>query len=90
MRNSPIPLSQQDYSLILLQLHKHQPTTETKAIFGNYNSTCWKTEQRMHFQEDTKSIILIRPHYKIKGQYVEHNHTEQFNWENINMYKKIV
>jgi len=47
MRNNPIPLFHQGYSLIPLRLQKQQLTTEAKAMYGNHNSTIWNTGQ-MH------------------------------------------
>jgi len=70
MRNNPIPFLPTKLFSDTAAPPETATTTEAKAIFGNDDSTCWKTGQGMHFQEDTK---------KSRIPYVEHKHIEQFN-----------
>jgi len=73
MRNNPIPF---------LPTKLFSDTAAAPEIATDYRSkshfrsTCWKTGQCMHFQEDTKKKKIIKPPYKINGKYVVHNHTE--------------
>jgi len=71
MRNNPIPLFHQGYSLIPLRLQKQQLTTEAKAMYGNHNSTVWNTGQCIYCQEDTEKNVESNESL-LDGQYIEH------------------